>query len=139
MARTRREASASPGTRVTVVPVDSPREFVTIGVDHPAWRFGTAESFDLRIPRGAFVRLEPPPSASDEVVARVREIAEKVALHVVCLPRRRAYVITAQREKKPHRKAREVVAELVGEANVLEADRAALSEFVESVMAKRGL
>jgi hypothetical protein len=86
------------------------------------------------------VRVEPPPDASDEAVASVRRAAEKVALKVVVLPRRRAAVVTAPRDKRPHRRARDVVEELVREANLpSEEDRQALAALCEGIMAARSL
>lgn len=141
MARTRREPG--PGTRrVEERLVEGARAFVTIGPEHPTWSAGqTADGEevdgDLGLRGGEFVRVEPPRDASDEDVASVKRAAEKLgAIKVVVLPRRRASIVQATREKKPHRKAREVVAELVRDANVPEEDRAALSELTEAIMSK---
>ncbi len=137
MARARRELGHV--SRIEERLVEDARAFITIGPDSPLWKLGWDTSADANI-LGAFVRLEPPPDASDETVAKMKREAERKALRVVVLPRRRPAEVLAPREKKPHRKAREVVAELVAEANLPdEGCRAALVELVELIMSRRGL
>ena len=140
MARTRRGPGVD-SRRVEERLVEGARAFVTVGPDAFVWKVLEAQHLPADL-RGAFVRLEPPggDASTDEEIARVRRLCEEAgALRVAVLPRRRAATVLAQREKKPHRKAREVVAELVREANVDEADRAALSDLTEGVMAKCNL
>ena len=142
MARTRREEVPEPGFQVVEKLVEGARAFVTIGPEHPTWggeraADGEEQCTDLGLRGGEFVRVEPPGDASDEDVADVRRAAEKVALRVVVLRRRRAQVLTAPREKRPHRRARDVVHALVEDANV--EDRPALAALCEGVMSKRGL
>ena len=133
MARKPREEGAGPGARCEVRAVEGARAFVTFGPEHAAWQgVGAIDSSVLAVPEGAFVRLEPPPDAEDALIAEVRVCVESQALRVVVLPRRRGAVVQAPREKRPHRKAREVVEELVAEANV--EDRGALREFCEAVI-----
>lgn len=136
MARTPK--AEDPDYRVEERLVEGARAFVTIGPDAFVWKVLEAQHLpDLR---GAFARLEPPPEATDEEVARVRRLCDEgQALRVIVLPRRRAAAVLAPREKRPHRRAREVVAELVGEVNIPEEDRAALKELAEQVMSRRGL
>ena len=145
MARTRRGAGVD-SRRVEERLVEGARAFVTIGPEHRTWDAGKVDEngdvveASLDVAPGSFVRVEPPPGASDEDVASVRAACEKLgAIRVVVLPRRRAAVVTAPREKRPHRKAREVVGELVKEANLPEEDRAALSELTEAIMSRCGL
>lgn len=140
MARTRRDPGVD-SRRVEERLVEGARAFVTVGPDAFVWKVLEAQHLPADL-RGAFVRLEPPggDASTDEEIARVRRLCEEAgALRVAVLPRRRAATVLAPREKKPHRKAREVVAELVREANVDEADRAALSDLTEGVMAKCNL
>lgn len=145
MARTKRQAG--PGTRrVEERLVEGAREFVTIGPEHPTWRPGRFDEngneidADVVVPEGAFVRVEPPRDATDDAVAAVREAAKKAgALRVTVLPRRRAAVVRAPKERRPHRRARDVVTELVAEANVREEDRESLRELTEAIMAARGI
>lgn len=145
MARTRREVP-EPEFQVVEKFVEGARAFVTIGPEHRTWDAGKVDEngdvveAPLDVAPGSFVRVEPPPGASDEDVASVRAACEKLgAIRVVVLPRRRAAVVTAPREKRPHRKAREVVGELVKEANLPEEDREAVRALCEGVMAKVGI
>lgn len=135
MARVRKVPG--PGSRrVEERLVEGARAFVTIGPEDPRWTLGWDSSSDLTT-LGAFVRLEPPADASDETVAKMKREAERKALRVVVLPRRRATAVQAPREKRPHRRAREVVVELVETANV--EDRVALRALCEGAMSKVGL
>lgn len=139
MARTRREAVSEPGFRIEEKLVEGARAFVTIGPDDTRWTLGWDSSADVST-LGAFVRLEPPPDASDETVALMRREAERKALRVIVLPRRRASVVTAPREKRVHRRARDVVGALIAEANLpTEEDRVALRVLCDGVMGKRGI
>lgn len=131
------EDGAEPGFRPPrEVPVEGARRFVTLGPDWPGWRDDEAE-FPPEV-EGAFVRVEPPPEASEATVEHVRSLAGKLAVRVSVAPRRRAPAVLAPREKRPHLKAREVVEGLVAE-HPREADRPALSQLCEELMAKRGL
>jgi len=128
--------SKSGGLRIEERRVENAREFVTIGPEHEAWSADPPGTFHIGV-GGAFVRIEPPQGASDEAVATARRCAAVTALRVTVLPRRRAAVVLPPRERRPHRKLREVVLELVEEARV--DDPAALAAFVEKTMAKRGI
>jgi hypothetical protein len=140
------------GARVhvaTEVFIDGAREFFTIGPEAIAWCPPIHLAVDdaeikaiIEKSTGAFVRLEPPAEATEEQVARIKKICEMAgAVRVQVLGRRRAAAVTAPKEKLPHRKAREVVEELVREACYAEKDwdRNALGSFVEEIMARRGL
>jgi hypothetical protein len=136
MARTRRE-EAGPGSSVEERLIEGARAFVTIGQDAFVWMVLEAQHLPQGL-KGAFVRLEPREVSTDEEIARVRRLCEEGgALRITTLPRRRAAAVLAPREKKPHRKAREIVAELVAESNC--PDREALSILCEGVMSRRGL
>lgn len=137
MARTRKAPEAEPGVRVREVPIDGTREFVTIGPGHPVWGGMDAVAL-LSLPRlGAFVRIEPPPEATEAAVAAVLAWCEQNSLRASLVPRRRPSEVVAPREKREHRKARDVVWELVGESGV--GDKGALRDFCEAVMQRAGI
>jgi hypothetical protein len=128
-----------PGARVEERLVEGARSFITIGPDAFVWMVLEAQHLPPNI-KGSFVRLEPRDVSTDEEVARVRGLCEAAgALRVMVLPRRKGATVLAPREKRPHRRARDVVAELVREANVREEDRSALAEFCETIMSRRSL
>lgn len=116
--------------------IEGARVFLTVGTQHVAW--GEHDTYGDPRARGAFVRVEPPADATDEKVAEVRRRCEQIgAVRVQVLPRRNAADVLVPREKKPHPRARDVVMELVAEANA--PDRAALASFVEDIMSRRSL
>lgn len=124
-----------------VIAVEGARELVTIGPDDPIWQVDVVaflEGAGIRC-KGMIVRLIPPNTATDEQVAKVREsIADAAAIRV--MPRRKAAVIVATEElpeRGAHKRAREIVSQLVGESNTR--DRAALQAFCEQVMSRVGL
>lgn len=111
------------------------REFVTIGQEHRCW---STDGWTLGIPRGAFVRIDPPKDVSDELVEDVREIArDEGAAFVQVLPRRKSTTVLAPRAPVEHRRARDVVLEIIAESNV--EDPAALRDFCDIIMSKRGM
>lgn len=115
--------------------VEDAREFITVGPEHDVWR---SDPSPMSVTDGAFVRLEPPEYASDEHVAALRAALLKGgAVRVAVLPRRRRAAVLAPRERRPHRRAREVVLEMVAEVD--DGDRAAVAAFAEEVMSRRGL
>jgi hypothetical protein len=145
MAR-KKEQTKAPTAKDFIVPamreffVSGAREFVTFG---PALWTENPDLGDSEVRcsvslKGAFVRLEPPAEATDEQVAKVKRYCEaNGAVRVSVLPRRRAAQVVAPTEKRPHRKVREVVAELVDAANV--EDREGLRTTCETIMSKRNL
>ena len=140
MARTRRDPGVD-SRRVEERLVEGARAFVTVGPDAFVWKVLEAQHLPADL-RGAFVRLEPPggDASTDEEIARVRRLCEEAgALRVAVLPRRRAATVLAPRERRPHKRARDVVAELVKEANLPEEDREAVRALCEGVMAKVGI
>jgi hypothetical protein len=114
--------------------VENARPFFTFDAEHAAWG-GQVAYFE--VPKGAFVRLEPPEFVDDAQLAGIRDYVASFAERVVVLPRRRPAEVLAPREARPHRRAREVVLELVAESP--EEGRAELAAFCEEVMARRGL
>lgn len=145
MARIRRE-TAEPGFLVVEVPLERSREFVTIGPDAEAWSVpeaaqDLAESFSYagQVFDGSFVRLEPPPDASDETVEWVRGVCVNGgAIRVFVVPRRRvAEVLEPKGEIAAGARPRDVVLQLVEESPLQEKD--ALRDLCEEIMARRSL
>lgn len=119
----------------TIVFVQDAKRLVTIGPEWVGWTKGDHElSGDMQ---NVFVRLVPPETASDENVDEARAHFERCGAKVMVLPRRRAAVVLTPREKRPHRRAREVIDAMVGEANFEE--KAALASFVGELMDQVGL
>jgi hypothetical protein len=117
-------------------PVDGSVRLETIGPESDSWKYEPPFVFGGSY-AGCFVRVVPPPEASDEMVTAIRAGFEAAGAKVVVLPRRRAAVVTTPREKRPHRRAREVVRDMVKSANV--EDRGALGSFVDELMDRNGL
>ena len=111
-------------------------EVVTFAPDDAVvWAF--ADDIDTsEIPKGAFVRLAPPEDVDEAKLERLRTELAKVAT-VVVLPRRRAAVVVAPREKRLHQNARQVIQLMVAEANV--EDGEALATLTEEVMEANGI
>jgi hypothetical protein len=126
------------GPRVGAVLLDTP-DFFVVEEGHPVWIKPIGEVTAADVPRGCFVRVEPPEGASDEVVEHLRkrlELGGAAAVRV--MPRRRGAVVPAAALSKLGRfGTREVVLQLVEAARTT--DRAALREAVEAALAASGL
>jgi hypothetical protein len=107
-------------------------KFLTIAEDDPVW-----EGSELgNVPHAAFVRLRPPPNATDETIARVKAFFPYARVRT--LPRRKAQVVTEQKKSKPtYQTIRATVLIMVEEANTR--DREALKKLTESTLVEVGL
>lgn len=126
--------------RVRRVELKEPRALVTVDVDHPVWKDGSAARPDPAT-SGAIVRLRPPHTASDADVERVRAHYQNGgAVRVTVLPRLRSEVIPADVSNRRPEKAigaRQAVLEIVEETN--SKDRELLLALCEKIMAENGL
>jgi hypothetical protein len=136
--RTREQAIAEarqyPGFRS--VPVRNARELVTVGPEHVWWRdHGAAVPTDWA---GAIVRLRPPEDVEDARLEDIAVFIRAAGASAVTIERRRGRkVVDAPLERKPHARARDVVAGLAAQANVR--DRERFAAFVDGVMSRAGL
>lgn len=139
--RERKDVVAQLAIEPRVVDVEGARELVTIGPDAPIWKVDLAGAFRTDdLCAGKIVRLIPPHDATDEQVAGVRAAVASAAA-VRLMPRRRVAVVVEEKAQgmgtSAHRRARDVVLQMVEEANTR--DRSALRAFCEQVMARAGM
>lgn len=131
------EAPTAGRPAVEVIPIDSAR-FATIAVDDPCWEDPDNTLEYHRGLEGAFVRLRPPATVSDAVLARVVDEVRSVArvARAEAKPRPAIVPATAIADQVLTRpavsNARVVVLGLVEEAYSV--DRPALLAFCEEVM-----
>jgi hypothetical protein len=123
------------GAKFHSVRVEGVRVLLTIGPGDDVWTDGSVPL--PAVPSGSIVRIEPPEAADDGVVEQVRMHAAATALSARVLPRRRAAVVVAPKDHRPHASARNVVCQMATEANV--ADRFALQEVLDRIMDAEGL
>ena len=131
---------------VSWVPLDTPDLF-TIEAANAIWTtadFAAVVRHAAGVPRGCFVRVEPPEGESDERVALlVSSLREAGAAAVRVMPRRRRSVVpqrmfpTEDGGAAPGVTVRATVQALVERANTR--DRDALRAAVESALAASGL
>lgn len=131
------EASKTGFRSVVVTPVESSDAlaFATIGPDHDVWLGASivrGEDIDAR-----FVRLRPPHSASDEIVALVIKQLKILGFVVQPVQRQAPEVVTAIAAPQKHESAREAVNALIEEMH--SHDRKALRTLVDATMAVVGL
>lgn len=106
---------------------------VNVLEEHPVW--DEAVEVDFVVAPGSFVRLRPPPTASDVLIEEVRASAlAQGAKAVRVVPKARASVLVKSEAQAPDATAREVVLAMVAEANTK--DRPALLALAEKTMAK---
>jgi hypothetical protein len=125
------EEDLFPTEQIKEVRIDA-LKFLTLDEDDPVW-----EGSELgNVPHAAFVRLRPPPSATDERIVQVKAFFPNSRVRV--LPRRKAQVVVDQRKSKPtHQTIRETVQLMVQEANTN--DRDALTKLTEATCDEVGL
>jgi hypothetical protein len=125
------------GPNIRVVLLDT-TEFDVIGPDHEVWKSSSLERLDAT--RKSFIRIIPPPSASDEDIERVKRWAmTAVPVMLDIKPRPKTQVVTDQATPKKHvdKTIRQVVEAMLDEAN--SKNPAALKEIGQEIMAKVGL
>jgi hypothetical protein len=130
-AKTTEQEARTPVTKMTIERVSfGARKLVTIDWDS-GWKSGDAAD--------AFVRIRPPPEATDQQVEQVRrEVFQAGAKAIRILPRQKAAVIVEKKEETRKREThREACLALVETAATQ--DREALKTEVEAVMAKVGM
>jgi ADP-ribosylglycohydrolase len=135
MSRAKKKLPVLNEPKVEQCEIEGARRLVTIGPDDPIWEAGSVEPY-----RGAIVRIVPAAAMTDEKVDSLRLRIAQVAAATRVLPRRHAGVVTeAPRapERSAHKRAREIVGQMVDEANTN--DREALRAFCEEVMGRAGL
>lgn len=128
----------SDGVRAIEVP--KARRLVTIPPDHPVWEPGDITITFPKIQAGDIVRIRPPASAPDEVIAGMRELcALRGAERVFVLPKPKSEVIPDRKKaaKVTAVGARAAVMGLVVESN--SADREALAKLCDRVMSEENL
>jgi hypothetical protein len=123
--------------KVTTAKVDASARLFTIPANWLGW--GKAEDGQWKNAEGCFVRVQPPPDVLPQRLADLKRALYVAGAAAVSVQRaRRAAVVTQEREpERPSATAREVVLEMVAEANTK--DRAALTERVEKTLGKVGL
>ena len=138
MARHRSPTAGRPA--VEEVPLVEASRFATIHARDPSWSDPENVLEYHRDLEGAFVRLQPPATASDAVVARVSAEVRRVARFVKSDPRPRPEIVPSSSHEKPLPsivRAREVVIQLIDES--YSRDRDALRAFCEEVMERVGM
>lgn len=140
MAKKKTAAIGSVGSIAFTIP--NVRELVTIGERDKLWKTEGANRHKVVIAAKSFVRVIPPPDASDEAVERVRAACEAAgAERVFVMPRRRADVVSANAVERASAArvsdVRTVVTRLVEESSF--GDKAALQKRLEEIMAGAGL
>ena len=140
--RTREPAATAGRPAVEVVPIDSAR-FATIAADDPCWEDPDNTLEYHRGLEGAFVRIRPPATVSDAVLARVVDEVRSVARVARAEAKPRPAIVPAdaiadQVATRPAvSNARAVVLGLCAEA--YSADRPALLAEVETIMSTVGM
>ncbi len=114
---------------------------VTFDHSDPArWEEGFTDSTLLKVTKGAFVRLRPPPGVSADAVERARKdcVAHgAVAVRVVSPNAPATIPDPTTPEASPHRGIREVVMAMAAEANT--SNREALTTALEAHLSEAGL
>jgi hypothetical protein len=124
--------------RVQVVPIADAADFVTIGAGSPIFARAINPSGVPQL-AGKFIRIDPPPDASDEYIEVIRKaLLTGGALAVRVMPRPRKLVTPGvATERRERAGARDVVLRMVEESN--SRDREKLRATVETVMGKAGI
>jgi hypothetical protein len=120
---------------VQFVPLDSTRDLVTIRPSDPVW-----SSSEPTCKAGAIIRLQPPATASDADVTRVREwFLRSGAVRVRVEPRAAGEKVVAPVETKPAVRAsmRTVVLEMAEEARTH--NREALRAELDRALSEEGI
>lgn len=123
--------------KVQVLKVKHARRFVTFETGDVYWLNGSTDGIGVT---DAFVRVQPPSTATDEQIETLRVFLEKgCAAEIRFQPRPRGEVVTAKShvEAPKHTSIRETVLSLVDGANSKNPD--ALKMLVEETMGKVGL
>jgi hypothetical protein len=120
---------------VRFVPLVDTRELVTIRPTDPVWI-----SDSIVCKAGSIVRLQPPATASDADIARVKEGLQRAgAVRVRVEPRAKGEKVVAQKEERPAARAtiREVVFGMSDEARTH--NREALHAELERALSEEGI
>jgi hypothetical protein len=132
------------GARFEARPIVSVRPLVRVHSTGEAWT--NVDAIALTLPAGmtagSIVRLDPPADATDELVAAVREAFVVAGAAAVRVGERPKSVVVTPRgdEIRPApRDVRQVVAELVAEANLADPARDDLGSLAEDIMSKAGI
>ncbi len=125
--------------RVEVMPVEGASGVLTVEADDPCWLGTQDEVMAIARPawNGSFVRLRPPPGASDQIVEAVRRRVALDAVAVRVMPRQRALVVAPRTACRARVSIRATVEKMVEEANTR--DRPALRLVVLEAISAEGL
>ncbi len=126
------QEARTPVTKMTIERIAfKARKMLTIDWDS-GWKSGDAVD--------AFVRIRPPPEATDQQVQQVRrEVFQAGAAAIRILPRQKAAVLVEKKDENVRKRETHREACLALVETVATRDREALKTEVEAVMAKVGL